>query len=54
MKTFLRKILIGLAAKLAVTVLWALLTMEPVEPVLMMEPALIWVQAQGIGGAVSG
>jgi len=55
MKTILRKILAGLVVKLAVTVLWAFLTTVPVEPVWMIEPALIWVQVHGIvGGEVSG
>lgn len=54
-KTILRKIVAGLVAKLVVMMLWALLTPAPVEPVLMVEPELMWVQVYGVvEGAVSG
>ncbi len=43
-KTVLTQILIRLVVRLAVAWLWAVLTTAPVEPVLNMEPALIWVQ----------
>ncbi|KKJ93367.1 hypothetical protein PK34_21240 [Stutzerimonas stutzeri] len=43
-KTVLKQILIRLLVRLAVAWLWAVLTTAPVEPVLNMEPQLIWVQ----------
>nr|WP_176705082.1 hypothetical protein [Pseudomonas sp.]QBM91811.1 hypothetical protein pA54BH1_p02 [Pseudomonas sp.] len=43
-KTILKKILIRLLVKLAMVWLFAALTMAPVEPVLDMQPQLIWVQ----------
>jgi len=55
MKTILRKVVAGLVAKLIVMVLWAILNTGPAEPVLVLEPAFIWVQVHGVGGvAVSG
>lgn len=43
-KTVLKQILIHLLVRLAAAWLWTVLTTAPVEPVLNMEPELIWVQ----------